>query len=78
LEQVTCLQAKDGWDMMPSFDRLPLRLQIRVRNSPFNLCCGCIVDTAMKLRVTLPDLSWDELLLQAIERMENQIRCEEV
>jgi hypothetical protein len=57
------------------FDTLPLPVRRRLRNSPFNLCAGCLVTKfAPLVRSRHPGYSHEKALLAAIESMKLQLR----
>lgn len=78
--QGLCLLSMEGSQFMSSHDNFPPEVRVRSSSSPFNLCAACIHDIALgySIQETGQWLPKPRHYLSAIERMENQIRCEEV
>jgi hypothetical protein len=76
INQTFCLHATGGHLWMEGyFDRMPLAVRRRLRDSPFNLCAWCLeIEVLPEVRCKHPNWSREKLLLAAIEVMEARVR----
>ena len=42
-KQTVCLLSTEGWLWMKLYDSFSEEMRKRVRESPYNLCCACLV-----------------------------------